>query len=85
MLVSSIVAFVILKKITIGSSSDDDVEEAEAKPVIENEDSDEDSFSPENYILLRKAGELENEFLDFITILNVFFFLQLYCVHWQHF
>lgn len=57
MLLSSIVAFVILKKITIGSSSSSDVEEAEAKPVIEADDSDEDSFSPENYILLRKAGE----------------------------
>lgn len=56
MLVSSIVAYVVLRKITIGNNSDD-IEEAEAKPVIENEESEDDSFSPENYILIRRAGK----------------------------
>lgn len=57
MLLSSVVAFIVLRKITIGNSSADDIEEAESKPVIESEDADDDSFSPENYLLLRKAGE----------------------------
>lgn len=55
MLVSSIVAYVVLRKITIGNNSDD-IEEAEAKPVIENDENEDDSFSPENYILIRRAG-----------------------------
>lgn len=56
MLISSIVAYVILRKVTIGTINND-VEEAEIRPVIDNEEGDEDSFSPENYILLKKAGE----------------------------
>lgn len=60
MLVSSIVAYIVLRKITIGNNSDD-IEEAEAKPVIENEESEDDSFSPENYILIRRAGEKSDD------------------------
>lgn len=56
MLVSSVIALTVLRKITIGINNVNDIEEAESKPVIDSEDNDDDSFSPENFMLLRRAG-----------------------------
>lgn len=60
MLITSIVAFIVLRKFNIVVS--EDAEEAETRATIEDsveENENENYYSPENYVLLKRTGKTE--------------------------
>lgn len=60
MLITSIVAFIVLRKFNIVVS--EDAEEAETRATIEDsveENENENYYSPENYVLLKRTGKAE--------------------------
>lgn len=73
MLLASIIAFVVIRKLTIVASNND-AEEAEVRPVIEDaDDSDEGGFSTQNYLLLKRTGKFRF-IAKFCKIVTFFFF-----------
>lgn len=85
MLLTSIIAFIALKKLT-NVVIDHDAEEAEQRPTNSDSESiDENVYSPEQYILLKRTGKIHwlnkiewtNIFFIFIYIYFLFLFLSL--------